>query len=242
VLRVNSPGGSGLASEIIWREVKLTKDIKPVVVSMGDLAASGGYYIACAADYIFAQPNTITGSIGVFGMIPNAQKLMNEHLGVNIDGVKTNDKADLYSLSRPINESEGVIIQNFIEDFYDTFITRVSDGRGITKAEVDSIGQGRVWNGIDAIKIKLVDELGGLNDALNKAIELAGIKDNNYILREYPEKEDIFASLFSGMSTKLYDDKMKKTLGDSYKFYQTIEKVKSMNGVKTRLEYEIYIK
>jgi protease-4 len=242
VLRINSPGGSGLASEIIWREVSLTKAVKPVVVSMGNYAASGGYYIACPANYIFAQPSTITGSIGVFGMLPNTQKLMNNHLGINFDGVKTNDKADFYDSSRPVTEPEAIIMQNSIEDFYNTFITRVSDGRGIAKADVDSIGQGRVWSGIDAIKIKLVDELGGLNDALNKAIELAGIKDNNYILREYPEKEDFFTTLFSGVSTKIYEDKMKETLGDTYKFYQTVERVKTMTGIQARLEYDIIIK
>ena len=242
VLRVNSPGGSGLASEIIWREVKLTNEIKPVVVSMGDYAASGGYYIACPAKYIFAQPTTITGSIGVFGMLPNVQKLMNEHLGITVDGVKTNTNSDFGNLTRPVNDLERTIIQNQIEDFYDTFITRVSDGRGISKADVDSIGQGRVWSGVDAIGIKLVDELGGLNDALNKAKELADIKDNNYILREYPEKTDMFSSLFSGISAKIYDNKIKETIGENYKIYKTLDKVKNMNNIQARIEYEMEIK
>jgi len=199
VLRVNSPGGSGLASEIIWREVQLTSEVKPVVISMGNLAASGGYYISCAADYIFAQPNTITGSIGVFGMIPNIQGLMNDKLGITVDGVKTNHSSDFGSIMRPFTPEEGAFIQKQIEDFYEVFIGRVADGRGITTADVDSIGQGRVWSGINAIEIGLVDEIGGLDDAVKKAVSLADLGDD-YRIWEYPEAEDFVEKLMSDMS------------------------------------------
>ena len=241
VFRVNSPGGSALASEIIWREIKLTRDVKPVVVSMGNYAASGGYYISCAANYIYAQPNTITGSIGVFGMLPNIKDFMNDKLGITVDGVKTNNNSDYGVITRPVNATERNFIQNSIENVYDVFITRVANGRGIDKSQVDSIGQGRVWSGIDALNIKLVDEIGGLNDALQKAIELAEIKDNAYILCEYPEKTDLFTNFFNDISTKISNNKVKKTLGNNYHIYQTIEKIKNMKGIQTRIEYEMSI-
>lgn len=240
VLRVNSPGGSGLASEIIWREVKLTTEKKPVVVSMGNLAASGGYYISCPADYIFAQPNTITGSIGVFGMIPNLQKLMNDKLGITIDGVKTNHSSDFGSIMRPFTPEEGAFIQKQIEDFYEVFIGRVADGRGITKAQVDSIGQGRVWSGINAIEIGLVDELGGLDDAVKKAVALAELGDD-YRIWEYPEKEDFMQKIVTDMSASASETLLKETLGENYKFYQLLEDVKKLQGVQARMDYAIEI-
>ncbi|MEN8786766.1 MAG: signal peptide peptidase SppA, partial [Flavobacteriales bacterium] len=159
VLRVNSPGGSALASDVIWREIELIKKSgKKVVVSMGDLAASGGYYISCNADRIFAQENTITGSIGVFGVVPNAQKLMNEKVGITFDRAKTNEHADLMSFTKPLTDEEYSVIQKEVDRIYDDFISRVAEGRGISKAMVDSIGQGRVWSGKDALSINLVDE------------------------------------------------------------------------------------
>jgi protease-4 len=240
VLRVNSPGGSGLASEIIWREVKLTTEKKPVVVSMGNLAASGGYYISCPADYIFAQPNTITGSIGVFGMIPNLQELMNDKLGITIDGVKTNHSSDFGSIMRPFTPEEGAFIQKQIEEFYEVFIGRVADGRGITKAEVDSIGQGRVWSGINAIEIGLVDEIGGLDDAVKKAVSLAELGDD-YRIWEYPEKEDFMQKIVTDMSASASETLLKETLGENYKFYQLLEDVKKLQGVQARMDYAIEI-
>jgi len=240
VLRVNSPGGSGLASEIIWREVKLTQEVKPVVVSMGNLAASGGYYISCPAEYIFAQPNTITGSIGVFGMIPNLQKLMNEKLGITIDGVSTNHSSDFGSIMRPFTPEEGQFIQRQIEDFYDVFLTRVANGRNMEKADVDSIGQGRVWSGLNAIEIGLVDEIGGLDDAVKKAVSLANL-DDNYRIWEYPEKEDFVEKLMSDMSMSVSEDLLKETLGENYKFYQLLEDVKKLHGVQARMDYAIEI-
>ncbi|MDD2636889.1 MAG: signal peptide peptidase SppA [Bacteroidales bacterium] len=240
VLRVNSPGGSGLASEIIWREVKLTNEIKPVVVSMGNLAASGGYYISCPAKYIFAQPNTITGSIGVFGMIPNLEKLMNDKLGITIDGVKTNNFSDYGSIMRAFTPEEGAFIQKQIEDFYDVFIGRVADGRDITKAQVDSIGQGRVWSGINALEIGLVDEIGGLDDAVKKAVALASIEEN-YRIWEYPEKEDFMQKIMSSTSVSISENLIKESLGENYKFYKLLEDVKQLKGVQARMPYAIEI-
>ncbi|HOZ30219.1 MAG TPA: signal peptide peptidase SppA [Bacteroidales bacterium] len=239
VLRVNSPGGSGLASEIIWREVELTAKVKPVVVSMGNLAASGGYYISCPANYIFAQPNTITGSIGVFGMIPNIEKLMNEKLGITVDGVGTNSNSDFGSIMRPFTPTEGEFIQRQVEDFYDVFLTRVSDGRGLTKAEVDSIGQGRVWSGANAIEIGLIDEIGGLDNAVKKAKELAKIED--YRIFEYPEKVDFMEKLMTDMSGQASEKFLKETLGENYKFYQLLQDVNNLRGVQARMGFAIEI-
>lgn len=240
VLRVNSPGGSGLASEIIWREVVLTKQVKPVVVSMGNLAASGGYYIACPSDYIFAQPNTITGSIGVFGMIPNLQGLMNDKLGITVDGVSTNHSSDFGSVFRPFTPEEGAFIQRQVEDFYDVFIGHVAEGRDMTKAEVDSIGQGRVWSGLNAFEIGLVDEIGGLDDAVKKAVELADLGDD-YRIWEYPETEDFMEKIMTDMTENASVSVMKEALGENYKLYQLLEDVKKLKGVQARMDYAIEI-
>ena len=178
VLRVNSPGGSALASDVIWREIELIKKSgKKVVVSMGDLAASGGYYISCNADRIFAQENTITGSIGVFGVVPNAQEFLNEKIGVTFDRAKTNEHADIMSFTKPLSTEEYGVIQKEVDRIYDDFISRVAEGRNMTKAMVDSIGQGRVWSGKDALEIKLVDEIGGIEEAVAYAAELANISE-----------------------------------------------------------------
>jgi protease-4 len=239
VLRINSPGGSALASEIMWREIKLTNEVKPVVVSMGNYAASGGYYIASPARYIFAQPNTITGSIGVFGMFPNVKELMNDKLGITVDGVKTNENADFGSILRPVTQAERNFLQKNVEDFYKTFISRVSDGRNMTFEEVDNIGQGRVWSGVNAVEIGLVDELGGLNDAVNKAVELAGIED--HIIREYPEKEDFMNIFMRELTSASVDKGIKNELGETYKILKTLESVKKMKGLQARMEYVLDI-
>ncbi len=189
VLRINSPGGSALASDVIWREVILTKKEKPFVVSMGDVAASGGYYIACAADKIFAQPNTITGSIGVFGIIPYTGDMFKNKLGITFDRVQTN-KHSIISLNKRLDEEELAIVQGEVDAIYDDFISKVAKGRGMGKADVDSIGQGRVWAGLDAKEIGLVDEFGGLNDAISFAAEKAGISDSAVSIRYYPEDDN----------------------------------------------------
>ncbi len=248
VLRVNSPGGSGLASEVMWREIQKVKQAgKPVVVSMGNLAASGGYYISCSADYIYAQPTTLTGSIGVFGMFPNLQGLVTDKIGLTIDTVCTNAHADFGTTMRPVTEMEFNYVQQSIEDFYDTFLTRVFDGRKgkgaeghvlSEKALVDSIGQGRVWAGADAIEIGLVDELGSLNDAVKKAVELANIPD--YKIVEYPAKKEWFEELAEqfDISAKI----MKSELGENYIYYQNAKRIAETSGIQARMEHDIIIK
>lgn len=238
VLRINSPGGSALASENIWREIENAKKAgKVVVTSMGDYAASGGYYIACNSNYIIAQPNTLTGSIGVFGMIPSFQNTLKNKLGVTIDGVKTNNHADYGTGFRPMDETELAVLQNSVEDIYATFTKRVADGRKMTVAQVDSIGQGRVWAGADAIKIGLVDKLGSLNDAIAKAAQLANI--SNYSLVYYPKQQDWFTMLFSQEDE--VDAALRAKLGRLYFTYEGLEQLMNQEGVQARMPMEIFI-
>lgn len=241
VLRVNSPGGSALASDVIWREVTLAKKVKPVVVSMGDVAASGGYYISCAADRIFAQPNTITGSIGVFGLSPNAQKLFSEKLGINIDTVNTNRHSDLGSLYRPASEQEAAYIQKGVEQVYNTFTKRVAEGRGMSQANVDSIGQGRVWSGTDAIGIKLVDELGGINDAINYTAKKANLKEGEYELLSLPKQKDPIKDLLNGKKDEEETKVLQQKLGVFYDYIKYAQSVINAKGVQARLPFEMSI-
>ena len=234
VLRVDSPGGDALASDIILQEVIAAKAKKPVVASFGRYAASGGYYIACGANTIFAQPTTITGSIGVFGTIPNAKKLLNDKLGVTFDEVSTNPNASFLSFTRPMTSFEQQKMQAFVERTYETFITHVAEGRNLTKDHVDSIGQGRVWNGIDAKQIGLVDELGGLNDALAKAAELANIED--YRVVNFPRERDQFEQLMemlSGVKTKA----IKSEMGEWYPMYEFCKSISLKPAVIARIPY-----
>lgn len=240
VIRVNSGGGSALASDVIWREVILSKKIKPVIASFGDVAASGGYYIGCAADSIFVQPNTITGSIGVFGIIPNFQNLLNNKLGVTFDGVKTGQYADIMSTNRPLTAGERFIIQNDVNHVYDTFIGRVADGRKKTKAQVDSVGGGHVWVGTDAVKIGLADRLGSFNDAIKSAAKKAKIKD--YKVVEYPEKIDPFKAFMSNAKENVSIYYTKKELGEHYLLYKQMQKAITNSGIQARMDYEIKIK
>ena len=240
VLRVNSPGGSALASDVIWREMVLAKKAKPVVVSMGNVAASGGYYIACAADKIYAYPNTITGSIGVFGIIPNMKEMFSKNLGITFDEVKTNPYADFIPITRPMSESEKKIMTHEIENIYSTFITHVSEGRKMTVAQIDSIGQGRVWSGVDAKRIGLVDEFGGLNDAIKEAAKLAKLKD--YGTMDLPEQKDAFEQLmetFSGDKTSVF---LKNELGTAYPYFQYLSRMSRMEGVQALMPYDFIIK
>lgn len=236
VLRVNSPGGSALASETIWREVTLTKKVKPVIVSMGNLAASGGYYIAAPADVIVASPNTITGSIGVFGLFFNGKGLANQ-LGVTIDTVKTTPMADIMSSSRGVTPREAEIIQAEIERIYDNFITRVAEGRKMSKADVDSIAQGRVWTGADAKRLKLVDEFGGLERAIELAAQKA--KLDNYRILELPFVKDPLEKILDKLSGKPKEAAIEAVLGESYKYYKQVERVRNMRNYQTRMPYEI---
>lgn len=241
VFRVNSPGGSALASETIWRELELARKVKPVVVSMGDYAASGGYYISCMADSIFAQPNTLTGSIGVFAVLPNLQNFFKNKLGITFDGVKTGQYADLGNTTRPLTETEKRFVQNAIDSIYSTFKSRVVAGRKLSQAVVDSIAQGRVWSGVQAKELGLVDRLGGLNDAIASAAKLAKI--SSYRLREYPEVKDPLERLMSSLGGKTSASYVKKELGEHYTIYQQIKRLKEMSGeVQARLPFDMIIR
>lgn len=240
VLRVNSPGGSALASDVIWRETVLAKKSKPVIVSMGDLAASGGYYIACAADSIFAQPNTITGSIGVFGIIPNMQKFFNNKLGITFDGVKTGKFADLGTVSRPLTESERMIIQLEVNKTYDTFTKKVADGRKKSQSYIDSIGQGRVWSGTEALERGLVDRLGNIDDAIASAAKKAKIKDFKIV--NYPAQVDPITSLFDNSADKVKAYFVKRELGDNFIYYEQMRSALNLSGVQARIPYNIQIR
>lgn len=241
VLRVNSPGGSSLASDVIWREVMLTKKVKPVIVSMGDVAASGGYYIACAADSIIAEPNTITGSIGIFAVLPNLQKFFNDKLGITFDGVKTGKYADLGDVSRPLTPEERAILQKSVNHGYDTFTKHVAEGRKKTQEYINSIGQGRVWTGEQALKIGLVDRLGNIDDAVASAAKKAKLKE--YQLVNYPEQKSIFSQLGQGFSASIKAHFVKAELGDNYKYYQQIKGVtEMMRTPQARMPYNVVIK
>jgi len=238
VLRINSPGGSALASETIWREVMLTKKAKPVIVSMGNLAASGGYYIAAPADTIVASPNTITGSIGVFGLFFNAQKMVNK-LGVTIDTVKTNKFADIGTGSRAVTAQEREIIQREVERIYDNFITRVAEGRKMSKADVDSIAQGRVWTGADAKRLGLVDVFGGLETAV--AIAAKKAKLDKYVILPLPFQENPIEKFFKRMSGETETQVLEKALGDSYKYYNQMNHLMRMKSYQMRMPYQIEV-
>ena len=243
VLRVDSPGGNALTSELIWREIEITKKVKPVVVSMGNYAASGGYYIAANADRIFAEPNTITGSIGVFGMLPNMNQL-GKNIGINAEQVKTHDNASGYSVFEPIDENfKGYVLES-IERIYATFLKRVADGRKMTTAQVDAIGQGRVWTGVDAHKLGLVDEIGGLDAAIKYAAKLG--KTSSYRTENYPEYEKSFDDLlanFTGMAMfKTKEQLLKEQLGEEgFQMLEQIKRVKSRKGIQAMMPYEIEI-
>ena len=238
VLRVNSPGGSSLASDVIWREVMLTKKVKPIIVSMGDLAASGGYYISCAADSIYAEPNTITGSIGIFAILPNMQKLFNDKLGITFDGVKTGKYADLGDISKPLNPEERAILQNQVDHGYDDFTKAVANGRHKTQAYINSIGQGRVWTGSQAIQNGLVDKLGNINDAVNSAAKMA--KLTNFKLVSYPEQKSIFSKFGSGLTAQMKTHFVQSELGDNYKYYEQIKGITTMmRSPQARMPFDI---
>lgn len=240
VLRINSPGGSSLASDVIWREVMLTKKVKPIIVSMGDLAASGGYYIACAADSIIAEPNTITGSIGIFAVLPNMQKFFNDKLGITFDGVKTGKYADLGEVSRPLTPQEKAILQNQVDQGYNSFTKAVALGRNKTQAYVNSIGQGRVWTGTQAVKIGLVDRLGNINDAIASAAKKANIK--RYNLVAYPEQKSFLNKFGLGMNAEIKAHLMKSELGENFKYYQQLKGVTQlMRTPQARMPYDIEI-
>jgi protease-4 len=239
VLRVDSPGGSATASDIMWRELDLAAKVKPVVISMGNYAASGGYYISAPGTKIYADPMTISGSIGVFGLIPNAGKLLEEKLGLTTEIVKTNKNADFPSIYRPMNSYEKELMQMSIEKIYSDFVDRVASGRRMSAASVDSIGQGRVWSGTSALRIGLIDEIGGLKDAINGAAKLAGVE--SYSIRELPVLEDPYTKILSQLSGELRTSILKNELGESVKYYNMFQEIKDMSGIQARLPYFIDI-
>jgi protease-4 len=241
VLRVNSPGGSAVASAIIGRELDLTKQVKPVIVSMGNYAASGGYWISAKADYIFADPTTLTGSIGVFGTIPNAEGFLNNKIGLTFDVAKTNENADFGSITQPLTEFQYNKLQEMVVKTYNDFTGRVAEGRGLTQTYVDSIGQGRVWAGADAIEIGLVDQLGDMEDAIAYAVQKAEL-GNDYKVTEWPKQKDFFTRMMESMneSDKL-DAAMKQKLGVYYDYLQGLDNLQKNTGIQARLPFDMII-
>lgn len=237
VLRVNSPGGSALASEIIWRELELAKKVKPLIVSMGDVAASGGYYISAPADVIVASPTTITGSIGVFGLMFNVQKAMADKLGITVDVAKTHAHSDMLTMYRPLTAEERAVMQAGVEDVYHTFTTRVADGRKMDIAKVDEIGGGRVWSGENAKGLGLVDEFGGLTYAIKVAAQKAGLK--GYRILELPAQKEPFEQFLQDFSTEAKIWFLKDDLSETFKQYTAIKNMLKNQGIEARMPYDI---
>lgn len=236
VFRINSGGGSALASDVIWREVDLACEVKPVVASFGDVAASGGYYIACAATKIVADYTTITGSIGVFGVIPNMQGLFNKKLGITFDEANTNKNSDYIPVMKPLSPYQTMLLQRDVDHIYDVFIGKVAAGRKLTKAAVDSIGQGRVWSAKAAKSIGLIDEFGGLTHAVTLAADLAKLK--HYSITTLPAQKELLEQILEEITGKDPSSKIKAILGDDYKFYEMVKEIRSMQGVQARMMME----
>jgi protease IV len=239
VLRVNSGGGSALASDVILREVLLAKAEKPIVASFGDVAASGGYYIACGADKIVASPSTITGSIGVISMIPNMQKFFNKKLGITFDEVKSNEFSDFIPFDRPMNAQEIKIMERMTDNIYEVFITHVANGRNMTIEEVDEVGQGRIWIGTDALEIGLVDQLGGLQDAIDLAAELAGLEE--WRVTELPEQKDFFTILMEDLQGTGVKNALIREMGEYHTYYQYLKNAASFQGIQARMPFEVEV-
>ena len=244
VLRVNSGGGSAYASEQIWNAVVKLKARKPIVVSMGGMAASGGYYLSCAANYIIAEPTTLTGSIGIFGMFPDVSELMTQKLGLKFDVVKTNKMSDFGTLSRPMTTEETAVLQNYVNSGYKLFVKRVADGRNMKVEDVDKIGQGRVWLGKDALKLKLVDKLGGVDDAIAKAAELAKVS-GDYKTKSYPAAPsfmDQILNTMQGSNGNYLDEQLKATLGNYYEPVMMMKNISNQSPLQARMPYHLIIK
>ncbi len=239
VFRINSGGGSALSSDVIWREIELAHRVKPVVASFGDVAASGGYYIACAATKIVADPATITGSIGVFGLIPNFEGLFTKKLGITFDWAMTNKNGDYIPVMKPLSPYQAMLIQRDVDHIYDVFTGKVAEGRKLAKAQVDSIGQGRVWSGTDAKAIGLIDEFGGLTKAVALAAELA--KTKNYRTISLPEQKEWYEKLIEQISGGDPSAKLKAALGTDYQYYLYLKEIREMKGVQARMMMEINI-
>jgi protease-4 len=236
VLRVNSPGGSAYVSEQIWRQVVELKKTKPIVVSMGNVAASGGYYISCAANKIVAEENTLTGSIGIFGLYPNMSGLF-EKLELTTDVVKTNTFADLGDPSRPMTDDEQALIQAHIERGYDVFLTRCAEGRRMSKEDIDEIGQGRVWTGRQAHELGLVDELGGIDRAIELAVQLSGIV--NYTILNVSTSSDFIKELLEKQVENAKISILRDMMGEEYGYFRTVQQIKTFSGIQARLPYDL---
>lgn len=235
VLRINSGGGSAYASEQIWHSIKKLAAKKPVVVSMGDLAASGAYYMSSAAQYIVAEPTTLTGSIGIFGMIPDVSGLMKDKLGIKFDGVKTNAHSDFFSTSRPFNAEERAMLQSYVDRGYDLFTSRVAEGRKMTKQQVDEIAQGRVWTGEDALKIKLVDKLGNLDDAVAVAAKRAGLKEYHSI--HYPASKEWWEKILDSKMQDYTDAQLRSYLGELYPALSLLKNIDKRDRVQALIPF-----
>ncbi len=243
VLRVNSPGGSAVASAIIGRELDLTKEVKPVIVSMGNYAASGGYWISAKGDFIFADPTTLTGSIGVFGTFPNAKGFLNDKVGLTFDVAKTNENAEFPNFTEPLTEFQYNKLQESVVNTYDHFTKRVAEGRGLTQSYVDSIGQGRVWAGADAIGLGLVDQLGDMEDAIAYAVQKANL-GNDYKVTEWPKQKDFFTRIMESMNSNgsdQLDAAMKQRLGAYYDYFKSLDNLQKNTGIQARLPFDMII-
>ncbi|HMV08626.1 MAG TPA: signal peptide peptidase SppA [Cyclobacteriaceae bacterium] len=239
VIRINSPGGSFVASDMMWREVNLASQEKPVIASMSDYAASGGYYLAMACDTIVAQPHTITGSIGIFSVLFDASGLLNNKLGITFDDVKTGEYGDMVTISRPLTDAEKNVWQTRTEEIYETFTRKAAEGRHMTQDDIKQVASGRVWTGTQAKEKKLVDVLGGYNDAIEIAAKAAGIDD--YKVRLYPRQKPFFQEFMEGIEENARVSAMKEELGSNYIYYQYWQEVKTCNGVQARMPFELVI-
>ncbi len=241
LLRVNSPGGSAVASDVMWREIEITKKTKPVIVSMGDYAASGGYMISCNATKIYAQPNTLTGSIGVFLIVPEISDFMNDKLGITFDTASTSAHADFPSIIRPFNSRESQILQSGVDSTYLKFKQIVAQGRNMTVDQVEAIAQGRIWIGAKAKEIGLVDEIGGMDEALAGAKQIAGLKD--YRIEEFPKQEEsLLENMLSGLTEETETKIKAEQLGILYPHYQAVQQLLERPMIQARLPYELIVK
>jgi len=240
VLRVNSPGGSALASDVILREVQLASEMMPVVVSMGNLAASGGYYISCAADTIVAEPTTLTGSIGVFGILPNFEQFFNNKLGITFDNVKTGEFADFGTGTKPLSRADSMVVQAFIDTIYRDFKSRVAEGRDMSMEAVEAVAQGRIWTGVQAKEKGLVDVIGSLDDAIELAAGMAGLE--GYKRKEFPKQKDPFEELMKELTGEVKVRWLKRELGENYSYYERVKGLQDFHGIQARLPFELNIR
>jgi protease IV len=240
VLRVNSPGGEFRSSDMIWREVELAKNTKPIIASMGDYAASGGYYLSMACDTIVAQPGTITGSIGIFGMMFDMSDFLGNKLGITFDEVKTGEFGEMYTVTRPLTEAEKNYWQRNLNDHYETFTGKAADGRGMSKDDIKKVASGRVWTGQQALEHKLVDVLGGFDDAVKIAAEKAGIADD-YKIKFYPRQKPFFEEFMEKFGENAKTDAIKAELGEHYIWYKQLKKIQTYQGAQARMPFELQI-